>query len=662
MTEAPVEVSKALLAISTHGLRFTKIADSYRRPPSLNPLNHLGLSEKEGTGFCLDPLCSFVGTNYHVALAKPRRVMGVGIAKRYYATGPNDKGAVLDLSGPVPFEMAPGRDLAIFELRHPIRGHHGIGYSLQELQAGDKVDIYGYPKGPLNPKRSLLKVEGTYQGKTESGLLLFAYSPTGRSWMGPGASGGIVVDRKSQQIVGILCRGGKQEAFIEAVPVQTLAEFVRKVLPWLGALLFPSPAEGAPQAGYWAVGQDLYPKFVPPEQIVLHSRDQSADISALRQSAEELMRNVANFIAVQTFVWGNDSKGAYAEDAYEVRVVDGRQTYREYPDGKKEYEAIPRWWDFGMAPSEDWSQLPRMIGTDLLLRIQRLPDKVVDGQSLRVFQYRASQEDKVCSAVFSLFFGPWIVSSSRVVAACYGEVWTDQETNILRLSQHMDLGGHKGLDWYDTAVTYGWLRLGGKPPRMAPVEFRSQFRSKKETVWCRGHFVNYRAFGSDFKLRVDQLTVLPPADERNAAQEPDSGATTAKPRPSGITNWPDTDRPDGLPVFSPNQFLSWRVLERAGSETKTPAVLVQIQTANSIEHSRIAVVCDRPCKAVSHQLDLPGAQIEYGSVGEWANVAVFAFIAPNPLPSELKVTLGVESEDGKPPRIVRVGVLDSGKD
>ncbi len=662
MAEAPVEVSKALLAISTHGLRFTKIVDSYRRPPSLNPLNHLGLSEKEGTGFCLDPLCSFVGTNYHVALAKPRRVMGVGIANRYYATGPNDKGAILDLSGPVPFEMAPGRDLAIFELRHSIRGHHGIGYSLQELQAGDKVDIYGYPKGPLNPKRSVLKVEGTYQGKTESGLLLFAYSPTGRSWMGPGASGGIVVDRKSQQIVGILARGGKQEAFIEAVPVQTLAEFVRKVLPWLGALLFPSPAEGAPQAGYWAVGQDLYPKFVPPEQIVLRRRDDPDGISVLRQSAEQLMRNVDNLIAVQTFVWGDDRKGAYAENAYEVRVVDGHQTYREYPDGKKEYTSIPRWWDAGMAPAADWSELPRMIGTDLSLRIQRLPDKVVDGHSLRVFQYRASLEDKVCYVKFALLFGPWVIWNSRMAASCYGEVWTDQEMNILRLSQHMDLGGRKGLDWYDTVVTYGWLRRDGKAPRMAPVEFRSQFRSKKGTVWCRGHFVNYRAFGSDFKLLSDQAKVLPPAVEPDTAQEPDSDATKAKPRENGITNSADPGSPDSLPVFSANQFLSWRVLERAGSEAKTPTVLVQIQTSKSIEDAQVAVVCDRPCKAISHQLDLPGAHVDYSSAPEWANFALFAFIAPNPLPSGLKLTLGVESEDGKPPRIVRVGVLDSGKD
>lgn len=60
----------------------------------------LEIQAKFGTGFCLDPECRFIGTNYHVAmLAHPRKINGEKVIRRYLATGPGDEDASTN-SGP----------------------------------------------------------------------------------------------------------------------------------------------------------------------------------------------------------------------------------------------------------------------------------------------------------------------------------------------------------------------------------------------------------------------------------------------------------------------------------------------------------------------------------------------------------------------------------
>src|SRR5882724_11846981 len=80
----------------------------------------LGLEAYFGTGFCLDAACRFIATNYHVAMTtRARKIKREKIIKRYFATGPHDKGATANVvqNGVLPFAMK--RDLAIFELRRP---------------------------------------------------------------------------------------------------------------------------------------------------------------------------------------------------------------------------------------------------------------------------------------------------------------------------------------------------------------------------------------------------------------------------------------------------------------------------------------------------------------------------------------------------------------
>ena len=86
--------------------------------------------------------------------------------------------------------------------------------------------------------------------------------------------------------------------------------------------------------------------------------------------------------------------------------------------------------------------------------------------------------------------------------ACYGEVWTDEDTNILRISQHLELLGR----WrdYTSVVTYGWPNQAGKAPLLIPLTMSAQVENGKTMQWCRGRFINYKVFGTDVKMtRID---------------------------------------------------------------------------------------------------------------------------------------------------------------
>src|SRR3989441_9463578 len=219
----------------------------------------LNIDANFGTGFCLDAACRFIATNYHVAMTtRADRIKREKIIQLYLAAGPHDEGATanyLPNVGVLPY--ARERDLAIFELRRSLPHHHGLTFSLDELQLGQEVDIYGYPNGTINPIRKLTRFPATFKAPTTSGLLAFDYQLSGDKPVRiGGASGGIVVDRKTEKIVGIL--SGTTEAMALAVPVQTLVDFVSKVEPFLAQRIFPTTKDVSP------VSADLYPKFVPP--------------------------------------------------------------------------------------------------------------------------------------------------------------------------------------------------------------------------------------------------------------------------------------------------------------------------------------------------------------------------------------------------------------
>jgi trypsin-like peptidase len=499
------DMSKTVLPISQSRLMVKKSSlPSSLGWSALVPKVVPALGTEFGTGFCVDPDCRLIGTNYHFAAdAWPRKLNGENVVQRYLATGPDDEGATLNdvFSEHFSLKYTLIRDLAIYELRHPIRDHHGLTFSLDDLEIGQQVDIYAYPKEFMHPIRSLEQFHGEFRGTISAGLLAFEY--VGKQIRG-GASGGLVVDSKTRQVVGILSRvglGKDGKAVALAVPIDSLADFIRKVQPWIAPSLFPSAKNGAVSPA----AADLYPKFVwPPAGNTLQRRpEEPADVKLLRKKAQDLADSIRNFVAVQTFAWGSgENKVPVAEAAYEVQVLDGFQRFREYPEGKQESQNVP----FPpvntmVVPGGEWSELPQMVGTELKLKIHQAPDTVVNGHPVKVFQYRADAEDGVCSFKSVRDYG-FFEASKIVTIPCHGEVWTDDEMNILRISQHLELAG-KWKD-YQSVVTYGWLQRADVP-RLVPLTISTQAEFKnKKVYWCHGNFTDYRVFSTETRIVANE--------------------------------------------------------------------------------------------------------------------------------------------------------------
>jgi hypothetical protein len=460
----------------------------------------LPVTVKFATGFCLDQDCRFVGTNYHVAKLMGRYVCikGVFSAHRYLDSDTEDVGAKdINLVGIGSLKYTPAHDLAIYEMRHPLKNFHGIGFDTDDLENSSEVDIYAYPFN-WNPKRGLVRWHGKFIGKTE-GLLAFSYEE-GR--MHGGASGGIVVDSKTKKIVGILSNIGEGRIAF-AVPVKELSDFIARAQPYLQATLFPKTVFVSP------VAADLYPPYVWPRYEGLSLRPvEPPEVFKLRRTAQHLADSMRNFTATQTFAWGRENREPEVTDAYETLIVDGWQRWRRV--GEKKFYDVPfPPVNYFIVPGPEWSDLPRMVGTELNLKIHQAPDALVGGRTVKVFQYAANVEDRVCSFRSIVSYGLFHRSTTKFYD-CHGEVWMNESGIILRISEALDLSG----PWYHfwTVVTYGWLEKDGIQ-YLVPLTIATQAENKK-TYWCRGLFTDYEKFGVKTRLVLptepEQAQKLPP--------------------------------------------------------------------------------------------------------------------------------------------------------
>ena len=122
---------------------------------------------------------------------------------------------------------------------------------------------------------------------------------------------------------------------------------------------------------------------------------------------------------------------------------------------------------------------------------------------MRIFQYHASVEDNLCPFEPVEDFGLFRISKI-VAVACYGEVWTDEDTNILRISENLDLSNklkaYRGWEECQIVITYGWLNQKSEGPRLVPLTILSRCRDRKHVYWCRGQFTDYRMFSVRTKI------------------------------------------------------------------------------------------------------------------------------------------------------------------
>jgi hypothetical protein len=444
-----------------------------------------------GSGFCLDPECRFIVTNYHIVerMGKQFSIQHEPVVCSWLDSGPGDDSATK-------LGYDPLHDLAIVEVWHGLskKGFHAANYnttSVEDLPIGQYVEIYTYPF-ESNPKRKLLNFKGKYIGVHQDGLLVFSYEPDPEDIRG-GASGGIVVDSKGHVIAILSERAiNTDEPMVLGVPVEVLSAFVNKVQPYLAERLFPQSVRVPP------VQPDFYPTWVPERMSAEGLQRRSVEppeVHMLREKAQVLVDNTRSLIAVQSYEWGN---GNIVSDpktiaSYEVRQIAGRQLYREYPDGKHEMNEVP--WPSPartITPGNAWSFTPKMLAKQYDLNIRRAPDVDWRGQKLRVFQFFGAKEDAVCDFDDRDHYGFFVVHHFGTYD-CYGEVWTDEDENIVRFSERFDMPNEWG--GYREEITFRWIELNGSRS-LVPATIYAESHEKSHVDWCRGLFTHYQQFQS----------------------------------------------------------------------------------------------------------------------------------------------------------------------
>jgi hypothetical protein len=497
--QQPILFALTLLCVCSSGAETGKPRgdefESVVVPIGTAKMTKSGIGLALATGFCLDRDCRYIGTNYHVTdAARPRKVKGQKVVEIYSATTEGERGGTVIFSedGKKRMNYVLNRDLSILELRNPIRGHHGLPYCEEELERGQRVSIYAYPLEGINPFRKLLKFEAVYDRETDTGLLAFHYAADNGKLIHGGASGGIVVDQ-SGRIVGVLSALARNAPTVAmAVPVSELAAFVNERLPFLAHAIFPAAAPGISP-----VAPDYYPRWEPSHRDGLQRREREPlEVSLLRSRAETQAEEMKNFIAIQTVEWGTGDKAPSYRAEYEVRIVDGRQTFRELPDGKKELPEIPTPpLNKYLNPNVDWSTNVDLVAKDHSLRIRQVPDQVVNGGRLHIFQFVGAVEDDACSLKATTDWG-FFTTKYLEVSPCYGEAWTDEAGNLLRISEHYDLK----KEWRDFfgVTTYGPLRHGGQAT--VPLTYYNEVWLHQKKVWVKGRFTGYRVFSADHRL------------------------------------------------------------------------------------------------------------------------------------------------------------------
>jgi len=128
----------------------------------------LGIGAAFGTGFCLDPACHFIATNYHVAVTtQGHKVKREKIIQRYLATGPRHRHHSADKTQ----TYVTGCTQSILDGINLTDEKDNQIYSIvtnsKSLKAGERITLKGVlvaTDGPGNPTfqmRSVIKDYGT---------------------------------------------------------------------------------------------------------------------------------------------------------------------------------------------------------------------------------------------------------------------------------------------------------------------------------------------------------------------------------------------------------------------------------------------------------------------------------------------------------------------
>jgi hypothetical protein len=157
---------------------------------------------------------------------------------------------------------------------------------------------------------------------------------------------------------------------------------------------------------------------------------------------------------------------------YKLRMVAGSQTFTM--DGK-EFHQLPCPKNVGITLGSEWSDLPTMVGDNLNLSIQQVDDLVLQGWgTVKVFRYEAATEDRVKQIKYCTDYGLGIHTVTVKSVSVLGEVWTDDDLNILRITQELRAPPSRGFVNIRFSVLFGWLESPNGERRIVPTNIMSR--------------------------------------------------------------------------------------------------------------------------------------------------------------------------------------------
>ena len=462
------------------------------------------------TAWCVNPDCDVVITNYHAKeiIGPHTKIKGVKVLEVTSATSEGDHDARVVPTAHGPMKFAPGRDISLLTMSEPLarKGMHAAPFYAGQLDPGQKITAMGFPGGKLR------SIQGKFVQEYAEGLLGFEMAHE----VAPGISGALVIDEKGRA-VGLAIGFSSDHHLMYAVPVWSVADFIRKTKPQLYAKLFSGEvyrgkvnirvngerAQGEPEEPAFGVFAEDFPAslqegFSPaavlPETYLLlndalpntpiERQNVSAAVLALRRSAQLMSLQMKNFVARQSLLLSNGETWQH-----ELQLVDGRQRFRTIK-GTDLFELPIKG---SLVPGAEWSELVKTIGFNPSLAVQFERDTTIENQALKVFHYQVRPEDQICQLrVARKFHGMWKGS-----VPCTGAIWTDEQFRILRITQDMTPPPDEtGVVGFRIVILYGWWGQ-----RLVPVAMYLRTKTTNgKTFVSRAKFDDYRVFTATTKI------------------------------------------------------------------------------------------------------------------------------------------------------------------
>jgi hypothetical protein len=424
-------------------------------------------------------------------MGSPVRLEGQKTATLFLDTNEDDTGARR-----VPRQIGgwqrynPLRDVAILKFSSGIPNHTSPSIFTGELEEEEKVFSYSYPTGG-----SFTKIEGKYIGMFEDGELGFDMPG-----VMPGSSGGLITNEQGQAVALLRATDGQM---VQAVPIWVIIDAARKAglsysevkppvmlappidttdsedeiesvestrAPISRGGIDPKPTLPSITAGLY-LKEPISP--LPPQHADAdhHRPKEPIEVISLRRKAQDMVDQMSNLIALETAI----SSGYGQEDKpyqYEVRIIKNSQIFKSLYDGKERKHLAPP--SNGTVFDNQWYELPKLIGTDMDLRIEPR-GRILVGETLtkpgilvHVFQFEARMEDKALAFRAETGWGLGVVTHKVYPVSCRGEIWTDDGLNILRISVYLDIPINTGWNRLNSATLYGWLEEPDQKPILVP--------------------------------------------------------------------------------------------------------------------------------------------------------------------------------------------------